>query len=66
MIVNNHKKDFISLIETLEGKTESVWVKNGNVAYSRVSEVLFFTKPHNWKKQRWMKWINEGLFRETV
>ncbi len=66
MIGNNHAKDLISLFETLKDAIESSWVKNGNAAHSGVSEALFFTKPHKWKKQRWMKWINEGRLRETV
>ncbi len=66
MIGKNHEKDFINLFETLNGATESPWVKNGNIAHSGVSGVLFFTEPHKWKKQRRKKWINEGLLLETV
>ncbi len=66
MIGKNHEKDRIGPFETLEGKTESVWVKNGNAAHSGVSKVLFFTKPHKWTKHRRKKWINQGFLRETV
>ncbi len=37
--------------------------KIGNVAYSGV---LLFTKSYKWKNQRWMKWTNGRLLRETM
>ncbi len=40
--------------------------KIGIAAHSGISEVLFFTKSHKWKKQRWKKLTTGGQFRETV
>ncbi len=40
--------------------------KIGNAAYPIVSEVLFFTKSYNWKKQQWKKWKTGRLLLETM